>query len=67
MSDNDEIGEALDWLDYYSKNSGIHHGAAAAIHLYSRRPNAHGGHLSRPLQPISNRNQILPDIFDLLH
>ncbi|KAI3971211.1 hypothetical protein MKW92_006342 [Papaver armeniacum] len=45
------IGEALDLLDS-SKDDG------AAIHLYSRRPNAHGGHLlSRPLQPLSNRNQ----------
>ncbi|MCL7040014.1 hypothetical protein MKW94_004958 [Papaver nudicaule] len=48
-----EIGDALDWLDY-SKSDGI-----AAIHLSSRRPNAHGGHLSlsRSFQPISNRNQ----------
>ncbi|KAI3971210.1 hypothetical protein MKW92_006341 [Papaver armeniacum] len=45
------IGEALDLLDS-SKDDG------AAIHLHSRRPNAHGGHLlSRPLQPLSNRNQ----------
>ncbi|XP_026429806.1 serine/threonine-protein kinase rio1-like [Papaver somniferum] len=46
-----EIGEALDLLDS-SKDNG------AAIHLYSRRPNAHGGHLlSRPLQPLLNRSQ----------
>ncbi|XP_026431214.1 serine/threonine-protein kinase rio1-like [Papaver somniferum] len=46
-----EIGEALDLLDS-SKDDG------AAIHLYSRRLNARGGHLlSRPLQPLSNRNQ----------
>ncbi|KAI3909155.1 hypothetical protein MKW98_012892 [Papaver atlanticum] len=45
-----EIGEALDWLES-SEDDG------AAIHLYSRRPNYHGGHLSKPLQPLSNRYQ----------
>ncbi|KAI3902791.1 hypothetical protein MKW92_052155 [Papaver armeniacum] len=49
--DSEEIGEALDWLDY-SKDGGT-----ASIHLYSRRPNAHGGHLSSTFQPLSNRNQ----------
>ncbi|KAI3874762.1 hypothetical protein MKW98_019335 [Papaver atlanticum] len=46
-----DIDEALDWL-YYSKDGGT-----ASIHLYSRRPNAHGGHLSSTFQPLSNRNQ----------
>ncbi|KAL6838848.1 hypothetical protein ACP4OV_031284 [Aristida adscensionis] len=55
------VGDALDWLDAadgsarppaaFSAASG---GAAAA-----RRPNAHGGVLSRPLQPLSNRTQKL--------
>ncbi|KAI3929586.1 hypothetical protein MKX01_025754 [Papaver californicum] len=53
-SSDSEIGEALDWLD--SKD-----GIDGAIPMSSRRPNAHGGLLSRPraspLQPISNRNQ----------
>ncbi|XP_023155981.1 serine/threonine-protein kinase rio1-like isoform X4 [Zea mays] len=59
-----EVAEALDWLDavegpdgsarphvaFFSASGG---GAAA------RRPNAHGGVLSRPLQPLSNRTQKL--------
>ncbi|XP_026454086.1 serine/threonine-protein kinase rio1-like [Papaver somniferum] len=49
--DSEEIEEALDWLDN-SKDCGT-----ASIHLYSRRPNAHGGHLSSTFQPLSNRNQ----------
>ncbi|XP_074366702.1 uncharacterized protein LOC141707437 [Apium graveolens] len=47
-----EIGEALDRLDCI-KDDGV-------IHLYSTRPNSHGGQpslLSRTFQPISNRNQ----------
>lgn len=47
-----EIGEALDRLDSI-KHDGV-------IHLYSTRPNSHGGRLSllsRTFQPISNRNQ----------
>ncbi|CAD6264863.1 unnamed protein product [Miscanthus lutarioriparius] len=61
-SDN-EVGEALDWLDAVEGPDGSARpsgafsasgGGAAA-----RRPNAHGGVLSRPLQPLSNRTQKL--------
>ncbi|RZC53017.1 hypothetical protein C5167_011867 [Papaver somniferum] len=49
--DLEEFSEALDFLDS-AKDDG------AAIHLYSRRPNSHGGHLlPRTFQPLSNRNQ----------
>ncbi|KAK3132863.1 hypothetical protein QOZ80_6AG0528720 [Eleusine coracana subsp. coracana] len=58
-----EVGDALDWLDAVEGPDGstmpsaafsTAGGAAAA-----RRPNAHGGVLSRPFQPISNRTQKL--------
>lgn len=55
LSDS-EIGEALDWLD--SRESLEGDGTSAAFSIASsRRPNAHGGVLSRPFQPLSNRNQ----------
>jgi RIO kinase 1 len=58
-----EVAEALDWLDAVEGPDGSARphvafsasgGGAAA-----RRPNAHGGVLSRPLQPLSNRTQKL--------
>ncbi|KAG2598008.1 serine/threonine-protein kinase RIO1-like [Panicum virgatum] len=58
-----EVGDALDWLDAVEGPDGSARpsavfsaagGAGAA-----RRPNAHGGVLSRPLQPLSNRTQKL--------
>ncbi|XP_062199371.1 uncharacterized protein LOC133901853 [Phragmites australis] len=58
-----EVGDALDWLDAAEGADGSTRlsgafstsgGAPAA-----RRPNAHGGVLSRPLQPLSNRTQKL--------
>ncbi|XP_037470327.1 uncharacterized protein LOC119346482 [Triticum dicoccoides] len=58
-----EVGDGLDWLDAVESHDGsarlsaafsIVGGAAAA-----RRPNAHGGVLSRPFQPLSNRTQKL--------
>lgn len=58
-----EVCEALDWLDAVEGPDGSARpsgafsasgGGAAA-----RRPNAHGGVLSRPLQPLSNRTQKL--------
>ncbi|KAK8690833.1 hypothetical protein V6N13_074359 [Hibiscus sabdariffa] len=56
-SSDSEIGEALDYLDSKYDEESID----GAFALTSRRPNAHGGHHSRPnssaLQPLSNRNQ----------
>ncbi|RWW59044.1 hypothetical protein BHE74_00034041, partial [Ensete ventricosum] len=55
-SSESEVGEALDWLDLRDGPDG--EGVSASFSLASsHRPNAHGGLLSRPLQPISNRNQ----------
>ncbi|WOL03727.1 serine/threonine-protein kinase RIO1-like [Canna indica] len=55
-SSDSEVGEALDWLDLREGPGGD--GASAAFSLASsHRPNAHGGLLSRPFQPLSNRNQ----------
>ncbi|GAB4860443.1 hypothetical protein Ancab_035603 [Ancistrocladus abbreviatus] len=58
-SEDSEIGDALDWLDL--KDDGVDGGVDGAITLHARRPNAHGGLLSRPssstLQPLSNRSQ----------
>lgn len=55
-SSESEVGEALDWLDLRDGPDG--EGASASFSLASsHRPNAHGGLLSRPLQPLSNRNQ----------
>lgn len=60
-SDSD-VGEALDWLDATEGPvSGV--SACGGVTTFSggsaapRRPNAHGGVLSRPLQPMSNRSQ----------
>ncbi|KAF9606256.1 hypothetical protein IFM89_024077 [Coptis chinensis] len=50
-SSDSEIGEALDWLDSKEDDDGLDSFSSG------RRPNAHGGLLSRPLQPVSNRNQ----------
>lgn len=56
-SSDSEIGDALDWLDSKDDDEGVEGGFT----LNSRRPNAHGGHHSRPnsstLQPLNNRNQ----------
>ncbi|KAG1330926.1 serine/threonine-protein kinase RIO1 [Cocos nucifera] len=55
-SSDSDVGEALDWLD--SREGPEGDGTSAAFSLtFSWRPNAHGGILSRPLQPLSNRNQ----------
>ncbi|KAJ4730770.1 Serine/threonine-protein kinase RIO1 [Rhynchospora pubera] len=60
-SDSD-VGEALDWLDAIEdvvagasvSGGGVAFSGGSAP---ARRPNAHGGVPSRPLQPLSNRNQ----------
>uniref|UniRef100_J3MIQ9 Serine/threonine-protein kinase RIO1 n=1 Tax=Oryza brachyantha TaxID=4533 RepID=J3MIQ9_ORYBR len=61
-SDSD-VGDALDWLDAVEGHDGTGRPAtsftAAAGAAAARRPNAHGGVLSRPFQPISNRTQKL--------
>ncbi|KAL2928090.1 Serine/threonine-protein kinase RIO1, partial [Bienertia sinuspersici] len=58
-SSDSEIGDALDWLDLKDFDGGGLDGRS--ITLNARRPNAHGGALSKPnsskLQPLSNRNQ----------
>ncbi|XP_068655745.1 uncharacterized protein [Aristolochia californica] len=54
FSSESEIAEALDYLDCKDDSE-----PDEAFSLSSRRPNAHGGLLSRPLQPLSNRNQKL--------
>ncbi|KAL5196968.1 hypothetical protein ABZP36_000480 [Zizania latifolia] len=61
-SDSD-VGDALDWLDAAEGPDGSGRpsaafSAAGAV-AAARRPNAHGGVLSRPFQPISNRTQKL--------
>ncbi|KAF0907947.1 hypothetical protein E2562_022333 [Oryza meyeriana var. granulata] len=61
-SDSD-VGDALDWLDAAEGPDGSGRPAAAFTAAggaaAARRPNAHGGVLSRPFQPISNRTQKL--------
>ncbi|XP_021755896.1 serine/threonine-protein kinase RIO1-like isoform X1 [Chenopodium quinoa] len=58
-SSDSDIGEALDWLDLKDIDEGGYEGGS--ITLNARRPNAHGGALSRSssstLQPLSNRTQ----------
>ncbi|KAI0530760.1 hypothetical protein KFK09_000308 [Dendrobium nobile] len=56
-SSESDVGDALDWLD--SKEGTDGDGVAVASFSISaaRRPNARGGLLSRPLQPLSNRSQ----------
>uniref|UniRef100_A0A0E0E7P9 Serine/threonine-protein kinase RIO1 n=1 Tax=Oryza meridionalis TaxID=40149 RepID=A0A0E0E7P9_9ORYZ len=61
-SDSD-VADALDWLDAAEGPDGSGRPAAAFTAAggaaAARRPNAHGGVLSRPFQPISNRTQKL--------
>ncbi|TVU10149.1 hypothetical protein EJB05_43660 [Eragrostis curvula] len=58
-----EVGDALDWLDAVEGPDGSARAAAAfssaGVAYAVRRPNAHGGVLSRSLQPLSNRTQKL--------
>lgn len=58
-SSDSEIGDALDWLDMKDADEGGFDGGS--ITLNARRPNAHGGALSKPssskFQPVSNRTQ----------
>ena len=58
-----EVGDALDWLEAVEGPDGSARpfaafSAAGGVGA-ARRPNAHGGVLSRPLQPLSNRTQKL--------
>ncbi|EFH44766.1 hypothetical protein ARALYDRAFT_493708 [Arabidopsis lyrata subsp. lyrata] len=59
LSSDSDIAEALDWLDGKDDDELI----GGGFSLHARRPNAHGGHGSRPnssaLQPISNKAQKL--------
>lgn len=59
LSSDSDIGEALDWLDGKGDDELI----GGGFSLHARRPNAHGGHGSRPnsgaLQPLSNKAQKL--------
>jgi RIO kinase 1 len=58
-----EVGDALDWLDAVEGPDGAARPSAAFSTgggaVAARRPNAHGGVLSRPFQPLSNRTQKL--------
>ncbi|KAK8936783.1 hypothetical protein KSP39_PZI012449 [Platanthera zijinensis] len=56
-SSESEVGDALDWLD--SKEGADGDGVTGSSFSVSaaRRPNAHGGILSRPFQPLTNRSQ----------
>ncbi|KAG0460672.1 hypothetical protein HPP92_020568 [Vanilla planifolia] len=55
-SSESEVGDALDWLDLKEGIDGD--GVATSFSASTtRRPNAHGGLVSRPLQPLSNRCQ----------
>ncbi|CAA7404698.1 unnamed protein product [Spirodela intermedia] len=59
-SSDSDVGDALDWLDAREgAEVGSGGGPGAFSYAPSRRPNAHGGLLSRPFQPMSNRNQKL--------
>ncbi|KAM0935900.1 putative non-specific serine/threonine protein kinase [Dioscorea sansibarensis] len=55
-SSDSDVGDALDWLDSADGGAAAAGGASFSV-ASARRPNAHGGLLSRPLQPLSNRNQ----------
>lgn len=55
-SSDSDVGDALDWLDSADGGAAAAGGASFSV-APARRPNAHGGLLSRPLQPLSNRNQ----------
>ncbi|XP_037489028.1 serine/threonine-protein kinase RIO1-like isoform X1 [Triticum dicoccoides] len=58
-----EVGDGLDWLDAVEDPDGSARPSAAFSTVggaaVARRPNAHGGVLSRPFQPLSNRTQRL--------
>ncbi|KAM3385341.1 hypothetical protein ACQJBY_009310 [Aegilops geniculata] len=58
-----EVGDGLDWLDAVEGPDGSARPCAAFSTVggtaVARRPNAHGGVLSRPFQPLSNRTQRL--------
>ncbi|SPT17542.1 unnamed protein product [Triticum aestivum] len=58
-----EVGDGLDWLDAVEGPDGSARPSAAFSTVggaaVARRPNAHGGVLSRPFQPLSNRTQRL--------
>ncbi|KAK8962843.1 hypothetical protein KSP40_PGU022706 [Platanthera guangdongensis] len=56
-SSESEVGDALDWLD--SKEGADGDGVTGSSFSVSaaRRPNAHGGLISRPFQPLTNRSQ----------
>ncbi|GJM99326.1 hypothetical protein PR202_ga16416 [Eleusine coracana subsp. coracana] len=56
-----EVGDALDWLDAVEGHDGSTR-FSAAFSTAARRPDAHGGVLSRPLQPLSNRTQKLASV-----
>ncbi|PKA47291.1 RIO kinase 1 [Apostasia shenzhenica] len=56
-SSESEVGDALDWLDSKEGGDGDCVTGASFSISSARRPNAHGGLLSRPFQPLSNRSQ----------
>jgi RIO kinase 1 len=60
---NFEVVKALDWLDTMEGPDGSARPSgsfsASGGGIAARRPNAHGGVLSRSLHPLSNRTQKL--------
>lgn len=56
-SSESEVGDALDWLDSKEGIDGDCIGSSSFSISAAQRPNARGGLLSRPLQPLSNRSQ----------
>ncbi|XP_020580607.1 uncharacterized protein LOC110024790 [Phalaenopsis equestris] len=56
-SSESEVGDVLDWLDSKEGTEGDGIGGTSFSVSAARRPNARGGLLSRPLQPLSNRSQ----------
>ncbi|KAL0922831.1 hypothetical protein M5K25_006856 [Dendrobium thyrsiflorum] len=56
-SSESDVGDALDWLDSKEGTDGDGVAGLSFSILAARRPNARGGLLSRPLQPLSNLSQ----------
>ncbi|CAM0911865.1 unnamed protein product [Alopecurus aequalis] len=63
--DDDDVREALNWVDAVEGRDGSTRLSAtfSGAGGMARRPNAHGGMLSRTLQPLSNRQQKLASHF----
>ena len=60
---DDDVREALNWADSMEGPDGRLSATFSGGAGMARRPNAHGGMLSRTLQPLSNRQQKLTSHF----